>query len=300
MSFSSDGKYVATTSSDFTARISRTDTGETIAHIDHGDKIRDLSFSPDGKYVATASSDFIARISRTDTGETIARIDHEDPVNAVSFSPDGKYVATASNDNTAHISHTDTGETIVHINHESVVNAVSFSPDGKYVATASNDNTARISRTDTGETIARIDHEDRVTAVSFSPDGKYVVTASSDFTARIRYAKSALLWQEVCSRIRHNLTANEWERYVDANLLNYDRTCPDRPVHESVTRRALEWVKQDKNKALKLLRHIAKIDDNADLNPDTEESDRDPKAVIKQILSSIKNDKKQQESDTSE
>ncbi|MEM9542222.1 MAG: WD40 repeat domain-containing protein, partial [Cyanobacteria bacterium P01_E01_bin.42] len=106
VSFSPDGKYVATTSGK-TVRISHTDNGETITRIDHASWVRAVSFSPDWKYVTTASWDETARISRTDNGETITRIFHKDSVNALSFSPDGKYVATASYDGTARISRTD-------------------------------------------------------------------------------------------------------------------------------------------------------------------------------------------------
>ncbi|MBP0020517.1 MAG: hypothetical protein J7647_23555 [Cyanobacteria bacterium SBLK] len=286
VSFSPDGQYIATASEDKTAKISRTHDGAEIARIHHDNEVIAVSFSPNGQYVATASWDNTAKISRTDNGAEIARIDHDRRVIAVSFSPDGQYVATASWDNTAKISRTDNGAEIARIDHDRRVRAVSFSPDGQYVATASWDNTAKISRSDDGAEIARIDHDKDVRAVSFSPDGQYVATASTDKTANISHVKSSPLWQKVCARISRNLTAEEWERYIDTDLLTYDRTCRNRPIHSSVADKASQWFKQNEDKALKLLQHIAKIDDNADLYPRTPEIERDPKQTILKIAAS--------------
>ena len=287
-SFSPDGEYIATASLDNTARISRTDTGEQIARISHDDSVNAVSFSPDGESIATASSDGTARISRTDTGEEITRIFHDNDVLAVSFSPDGQSIATASSDGTARISRTDTGEQIARIIHDYYVWDVSFSPDGQYIATASQDRTARISRTDTGEEIARIHHDSSVIDVSFSPDGEYIATASQDRTARINHVHIDSLMEENCQRLVRNLTADEWQRYINKPLSQYRRTCETLPVHESVPRQAIQLAQREGRKnqrlALAILRRVGELQPNLDLNPDTEDIETDPAVVVNQAL----------------
>ncbi|MEG4105088.1 nSTAND1 domain-containing NTPase, partial [Microcoleus sp. S13_C5] len=62
VSFSPDGKYIATASSDNTARLWDL-TGKLIQEFKgHQDRVGSVSFSPDGKYIATASSDNTARL----------------------------------------------------------------------------------------------------------------------------------------------------------------------------------------------------------------------------------------------
>ncbi|MEG4024968.1 nSTAND1 domain-containing NTPase, partial [Microcoleus sp. S13C4] len=62
VSFSPDGKYIATGSSDKTARLWDL-TGKLIQEFKgHQDGVSSVSFSPDGKYIATASRDKTARL----------------------------------------------------------------------------------------------------------------------------------------------------------------------------------------------------------------------------------------------
>lgn len=62
VSFSPDGKYIATASLDNTARLWDV-TGKLIREFKgHQDWVSSVSFSPDGKYIATASDDNTARL----------------------------------------------------------------------------------------------------------------------------------------------------------------------------------------------------------------------------------------------
>ena len=190
VSFSPDGKYIATASSDKTARLWDL-TGKLIGEFKgHQDSVTSVSFSPDGKYIATASWDKTARLWDL-TGKLIREFKgHQKGLLSVSFSPDGKYTATASSDKTARLWDV-TGKLIREFKgHQDSVTSVSFSPDGKYIATASRDKTARLWDL-TGKLIQEFKgHQDLVLSVSFSPDGKYIATASSDKTARLWQIRS--------------------------------------------------------------------------------------------------------------
>ncbi|MEG4587471.1 hypothetical protein QUA54_19980 [Microcoleus sp. MOSTC5] len=185
VSFSPDGKYIATASFDKTARLWDV-TGKLIREFKgHQRAVSSVSFSPDGKYIATASWDNTARLWDV-TGKLIREFQgHQDSISSVSFSSDGKYIATASWDKTVRLWDV-TGKLIREFKgHQEAVSSVSFSPDGKYIATASSDKTARLWDV-TGKLIREFKgHQDWVWSVSFSPDGKYIATASSDNTARL-------------------------------------------------------------------------------------------------------------------
>ena len=103
VSFSRDGKYIATASGDKTGRLWDL-TGKLIQEFKgHQDSVKSVSFSRDGKYIATASWDKTARLWDL-TGKLIQEFKgHQGWVSSVSFSPDGKYIATASLDNTARL-----------------------------------------------------------------------------------------------------------------------------------------------------------------------------------------------------
>ncbi|MDE5070193.1 MAG: hypothetical protein O4752_14025, partial [Trichodesmium sp. St4_bin8_1] len=115
---------------------------------------------------------------------------------------------------------------------------VAFSPDGKTIATASFDNTARLWDTENGFELATLNHQSLVNAVAFSPDGKTIATANYDNTARLHWATSEGLIQEACSRLSRNLTAKEWQQYINSDLETYQKTCENLPVHPSVTAEA--------------------------------------------------------------
>jgi WD40 repeat protein len=98
VSFSPDGKQLATAGSDGTARVWNLN-GQQVAELKgHQGSVLSVSFSPDGKQLATAGSDGTARVWNL-TGQQVAELKgHQGSVLSVSFSPDGKQLATAGID----------------------------------------------------------------------------------------------------------------------------------------------------------------------------------------------------------
>jgi WD40 repeat protein len=189
VSFSPDGKTLATGSADKTIKLWSVDTGKEIHTLQgHQSFVNSVSFSPDGKTLATGSADKTIKLWSVDTGKEIRTLQgHQNFVNSVSFSPDGKTLATGSADKTIKLWSVDTGKEIRTLqSHQNFVNSVSFSPDGKTLATGSADKIIKLWSVDTGEEIRTLQgHQSFVNSVSFSPDGKTLATGSADKTIKL-------------------------------------------------------------------------------------------------------------------
>ncbi|AKG20075.1 NACHT and WD repeat domain-containing protein [Calothrix sp. 336/3] len=205
VSFSPDGKTLASASNDNTVKLWDTDTGKLLKSLTgHTEWVNGVSFSPDGKTLASASGDNTVKLWDTATGKVIKTLTgHIDSVNGVSFSPDGKTLASASGDNTVKIWDTATGKVIKTLTgHTDFVHRVSFSPDRKTLASTSNDNTVKLWDTATGKVLNTLTgHKNWVNGVSFSPDGKTLASASADDTVKI--------WDTATGKVLNTLTGHE-------------------------------------------------------------------------------------------
>ncbi len=184
--FSPDGRCLATSSADRTARVSDAATGKPVlADLRHADEVEWVTFSPDGRLLATASRDGTACVYEFPSGARLATITHTAAVHRVVFSPDSHRVATFSSDRTARVSNPRTGEPLCRlVGHTAPVLTGAFSPDGTRLATAGAE--VRLWDASSGKDLGVMRlHTDAVRAVAFSPDGECLLTASKDGTARL-------------------------------------------------------------------------------------------------------------------
>ncbi|WP_414587221.1 eIF2A-related protein, partial [Scytonema sp. PCC 10023] len=185
VSFSADGKTIASASEDKTIKLWNLD-GQVLHTLKgHSSAVRSVSFSPDGKIVASGSQDGTIKLWNLD-GQLLQTLKgHTGAVNSVSFSPDGKSLASGSEDKTiklwnlnGQLLHTVKG-------HSGGVRSVSFSPDGQTLASGSQDKTIKLWNLD-GELLdSFIGHGDAINSVSFSPDGKTLASGSDDYNVKL-------------------------------------------------------------------------------------------------------------------
>ncbi len=95
---SADGRRIATTSVDGTARVWEAASGDLISILSgHELEVTSASFSSDGSLVATSSADSTARVWRSETGIELARLGgHSSRIVSLSFSPDASRLMTST------------------------------------------------------------------------------------------------------------------------------------------------------------------------------------------------------------
>jgi WD40 repeat protein/tetratricopeptide (TPR) repeat protein len=204
VSFSPEGKTLASASFDKTVRLWRLDDVPLKTLDGHQNRVQSVTFSPNGQRLASASTDNTIKLwSRT--GVLLETLEgHTQRVASVSFSPDGELIASGSYDKTVKVwSLKEDGMNnilpcpsaplfpcspsvlLTLDDHADSVMSVSFSPDSEILASASKDKTVKL-WTRNGRLIKTLTgHQGWVTGVTFSPDGSMLASASDDGTVKL-------------------------------------------------------------------------------------------------------------------
>lgn len=97
--YSSDGKFIATSGFDNSARVWESGTGKELFAIQHKSWVGDVSFSPDGQRLLTACGDGSARLWSVATGREIMVLQRSPiPLFGCRMSPDGNWIITSDSE----------------------------------------------------------------------------------------------------------------------------------------------------------------------------------------------------------
>jgi WD40 repeat protein len=193
ISWSDDGKLLATGSQDGTIWISETamptdSDAQRRSQTGHTEGILSVAFSGDGTLIVSGSWDRKVKLWSAVTGlEMTTMSGHTSWITSVAVSEDGRFVASGSDDRTLRVWEAATGTEVYSFpGHEYSVTSLAFSGNSKLVVSGSFDCTARVWDLVTGTHLYTIsDHEDPVTSVAFSDDSSLIISGSNDKTIRI-------------------------------------------------------------------------------------------------------------------
>ncbi len=146
LSWSHNGRYIASGSADATARVWDGNTGKLLLIYDKlGDTVRAVSWSPDDARIASGGLSGPVYIWAADSGQTLLTYGNQDDfeVLAVEWSHNGKYIASGGgSDAKTHVWDAQKGQLLQTFPSQSI-NSVSWSPDDARIVTA-NDNVVQV------------------------------------------------------------------------------------------------------------------------------------------------------------
>jgi WD40 repeat protein len=207
VSFSPDGKTLASSSRDATVRLWEVATGKlTRALTKHADDVYSVIYSPDGRTLATASGDKTISLWDASSGEVRRTLTgHEDVVRAAAFSPDGKLLASCGKDLTVRLWDVETGALRQTMRgHVNIVKSVVWSPDGRMLASAGGEKGVRLWDAAKGEPAGVLEGSVRgFETIALSPDGKWLAGSSSD--------GPVLVWDMAERKLIQTLTGHQAE-----------------------------------------------------------------------------------------
>jgi hypothetical protein len=242
LSFSSDGKILASVGDDGSVVLWDTQRGQRIGEplkIPGDVRVSSVAFSPDSKILASGGYEMNGSVILWDTQRRQQlveplQIPGNSWVNSVAFSPDGRILAFGSDNGSVILWDTQRGQQLgepLRIPGDSWVSSIAFSSDGKILASVGVDNVGGRSSvilwdTQRGQRIGeplKIPGDVGVSSVAFSPDSK-ILTSVGDDGSVILWDVDIESWKErACRTTNRNLTRLEWKQYLENEP--YNKTC---------------------------------------------------------------------------
>jgi len=192
VSYSSDGRLLASGSKDGSVRVWDTRTGEEARSplLSGTGSVVTVDFAQNSRWVASGTESGVVCVWNVTPGQTSHRRlnGHSHPVNCVKFSPDGSRLASASFDNTLSLWSLETGQKLATLlGHTDRVMRVAFSPDGEILASGSQDNTIRLWHSNTGQAFRKLTTNASAGRIDLSPDGKMIAATAKGGIVLLKY-----------------------------------------------------------------------------------------------------------------
>ena len=234
LEFLPDDSGFIVSSSDKTLSLINHQTGVVKKLISLPYEVKSFDISPDGKQLAGATWSgqlFLLDLKSLDLNSLVD--DNTIRILSVKFSPDGSVLAYGIDDkaNKRGIVRTydlSTQEVRQFSGHKAGVNDIEFSPDGKLLATAGADKRLLLWILGSPEylPITMDNNNGFIWDIAFTPESKYLIAACSESEIRVWPTDPELMAQQICPKLKRNMTMDEWKTYVGAGVeTKYEPTC---------------------------------------------------------------------------
>ena len=184
VSWSSDGRRLASSGADGTVRLWDAESGRELRSLaGHNGSVRSVSWSPDGQRLASSGEEGTVRLWDAESGRELRSLaGHKGSVWSVSWSPDGQRLASSWDEGTVRLWDTESGRELRSLaGHAGSVLSVSWSPDGRRLASSGVDGTVRLWDAESGRELRSLSgHNGSVRSVSWSPDGQRLASSGTD------------------------------------------------------------------------------------------------------------------------
>lgn len=190
IAYSTDGRYIATGSSDRTIKIWEAATGRELRALNSSNTgIKALAFSPDGRTLASSGNDGKLRLWDTASGQERSVINgHPKAVLALAFSPDGRWLASGgTEDQTVKIWEVTTQREIHSLSgHRAWLTVLAFSPNGQSLVSGDAAGVLKIWDATSGNLQYTLNaHKDRIRTLAFSADSARLASGGNDATVQL-------------------------------------------------------------------------------------------------------------------
>jgi WD40 repeat protein len=197
-------------------------------------RITAAAFSPDGSVFSWGNEKgAIKLIHYKSMFATPVNIQSEgSPVYSLAFSISGDILASGDVNGTITLWSREKGyeQLSTLIGHISRISSLQFFPKDQILGSCSFDGSVRLwnFRKPEEPPIVIDDYDFWITSLAVSADGNQLYTGSADKTIRIKTIDMETLAGGICSKVKRNMTREEWNKYVGTDI-EYTRTCSNIP-----------------------------------------------------------------------
>jgi RNA polymerase sigma factor (sigma-70 family) len=187
MSFSPDGKTLASVDQGVGIHLWNVATGKEIRRFAEQQHAGFVTFSPDGQTLASATDKTVCLWDMATGREIRQFIGHPEGYTFLALAPDGKTLASASiSDKTVRLWEVATGKEVRQLQHTTRVFRLAWSPDGKTLAAGCESGLIYLwEATSEGQPRFLIGHQDMIGCLVWSHDSILLASGGSDGTLRL-------------------------------------------------------------------------------------------------------------------
>ena len=231
--FLPNGSGFILASSDKTLSFIDHKTGATRKLLSLPYEIKHFDINRDGtKLVGATWSGQIVMVDLATNSPSVLVDENQLRMLSVKFNSNGTVLAYGADDKTSkrgvlRTYNLTTQESVSFTGHRAGVNDVEFSPDGKLLASAGSDKRLLLWILESPESLPIVmdNNNGFIWDISFTPESNYLIATCSESEIRIWPTDPALLADQICPKLKRNMTQEEWKKYVGDPEIKYENTC---------------------------------------------------------------------------